>query len=457
MEFSVWTLTTDLGVICGLLLIGQLLRARIRLLQRAFLPASIIAGGLGLAFGPNGLDVLPLSDSIGAYPGVFIVLIMAAVPLGHRIRLRREGPRVGALFSYSAAGETLQWGLGLLLGLAVLVPLWHVHDGFGLMLGVGWAGGFGTAAAVGDTFDGLGWEEATSLGYTSATIGVLVCIVGGLIVTKWASRTGRTNEMARFEDLPVEMKTGVLPEDDRPPIGRATLSSSTLDSLTLHVGLILLAALAAYWCGQWQKDLFPSFTIPLLAFGFLAGLLIQGGMMLTRTAQFVDRDTINSLSGTFSDLLVAFGIASIAPKVVAKYWAPLTLLMLLGLVFAVLMLRYLTPLMFRDQWFARGIFTWGWMTGSVATGIALLRIVDPRHKSGTLTDFGLAYVAIIPIEIILISLSPQIVSDGYGWLLMAGTIVFGLVVLAVARAVGWWRVKDDEPTPEPAEREPVAS
>jgi ESS family glutamate:Na+ symporter len=105
--------------------------------------------------------------------------------------------------------------------------------------------------------------------------------------------------------------------------------------------------------------------------------------------------------------------------------------------------------MFRDQWFARGIFTWGWMTGSVATGIALLRIVDPRHKSGTLPDFGLAYVAIIPIEIVLISLSPQIVSNGYGWVLVAATVVFGIATLAVARAVGWWKVGAENVSAEP--------
>jgi glutamate:Na+ symporter, ESS family len=444
MDFTVWTLVTDLGLMCALLLVGQVLRAKVRILQQMFLPASIIAGLLGLLFGGNGLDLIPFSGSIGSYPGVLIVLIMVAVPLGHPIAFRRVANRVGALYSYSQASQVMQWGLGLLLGLAILVPIFEVHDGFGLMLGAGWAGGFGTAAAVGATFADEGWSEAASLGYTSATIGVLVCIAGGLIVTKIASRTGRTDTLARFDELPDEMRTGVLPEDKRTPIGHATLSPSSLDSLTLHLGLILLAVLGAYYVGELQKDVFPDFTVPLLAFGFLAGLLLQVLLGLTRTMRYVDRDTVNSLSGSFADLLIAFGIASIVPRVVADYAVPLALLMLFGLVYCVAMLWFLTPLMFREQWFARGIFTWGWLTGSVATGVALLRIVDPKRRSSTLEDFGLAYIAIVPVEIILISFSPMIVTNGYGWVLVAATVAFGLFTLLVARKVGWWATRSQE-------------
>jgi len=41
-----------------LLLVGKLVRAKIRLFQRLFLPASIIGGFIGLAVGPYGLGEL---------------------------------------------------------------------------------------------------------------------------------------------------------------------------------------------------------------------------------------------------------------------------------------------------------------------------------------------------------------------------------------------------------------
>jgi ESS family glutamate:Na+ symporter len=450
MEFTVWSLFTDLGIICGLLLVGLVLRARIRLLQAAFLPASIIAGLLGLLFGPNGLDLLPFSDSISQYPGVLIVLIMTAVPLGHLIRFRRMASRVGALYTYSQAGEVFMWGLGLLFGLAVLGQIWDLPDGFGLLLALGWAGGFGTAAAAGSEFEQRGWEDATSLGYTAATAGVVVCIVGGLILTKLAARRGAASTLTNFADLPEEMRTGLVAPEKRVPIGTGTVSSNSLESLTLHLGLILVPVMAAYYLGEWLSEVFPDISIPLFAIGFVFGLLLQGLLALTRTVDYVDRETISSLSGTFADLLVAFAITSIVPRVVAENAFPLALLLVFGLVYCVVLLRYVTPIFFREQWFERGIFTWGWMTGSVATGIALLRIVDPRGRSNTLEDFGLAYLGVGPAEIILITSAPVVVSAGHAWGFVGATIAFGLVTLVIGRLVGWWSVN---PVAEPAARE----
>lgn len=438
MEFTVWSLVTDLGIICALLMIAQMLRAKLRILQASFLPASIIAGAAGLAFGPNGVDVLPFSDQISTYPGVLIVLIMAAVPLGFTPP-RRMARRIGAFYSYSQAGEIFMWGLGLLFGLALLGQIWELPDGFGLLLALGWAGGFGTAAAAGSSFEQRGWAEATSLGYTAATVGVVVCIVGGLIATRWAAKK-RLTELTAFDELPEEYRTGLVRPEDRRPIGTATLSSSTLESLTLHLGLILVPAGAGYYLNQWFKELWPSVSIPLFSLGFVFGLLLQLGLLATKLSRHVDRPTITTLTGSFADVLVAFAITSIVPQVVADNLAPLIVLFVFGLVYCVVLLRYVTPLFFPDRWFERGIFTWGWMTGSVPTGIALLRIVDSRNKSNTLEDFGIAYLGVAPVEIVLITVVPVAVSTGFGWAVVAATLAFGVFTVVLARMLGWWAV-----------------
>ncbi|MEV0387615.1 sodium/glutamate symporter [Nonomuraea sp. NPDC050643] len=460
MELTVWSLVSDLGIICALLVIAQILRAKVRLLQMSFLPASITAGLLGLLLGPNVLDVLPFSEVVGQYPGVLIVLIMSAVPLGHALRGgRRVAARVGALYSYSQAGEVFMWGLGLALGLALLGPLFGVPDGFGLLLALGWAGGFGTAAAAGSAFEERGWAEATSLGYTAATMGVLVCIVGGLILTKWAARRGTAGVLTRFDELPTELRTGVVPEAERRSIGTGTLSPSSLESLTLHLGLILIPAVAGYWLGRYLSGLWPEISIPVFALGFVAGLALQGLITVTRTGRHVDRETITTLSGTFSDLLVAFAITSIVPRVVADNAVPLAVLLLFGLAYCVVLLLFVTPVFFRRRWYERGIFTWGWMTGSVATGLALLRIVDPRNRSRTLEDFGLAYLGVAPVEILLITSAPIVVTAGYAWGLAGACLAFGVVTLVVARVLGWWGVPADDVPGEsvPGESAPAPS
>ena len=60
--------------------------------------------------------------------------------------------------------------------------------------------------------------------------------------------------------------------------------------------------------------------------------------------------------------------------------------------------------------------TFGYATGVVGIGIALLRVVDPRRKSGTLDDCGVAYLPIAVIEIAVPSTLPLCVASGAVWL-----------------------------------------
>ena len=53
-----WEVLADFGIASLLLLVGQYLRSRLGMLQRLFLPASVIGGFIGLGLGPNGANIL---------------------------------------------------------------------------------------------------------------------------------------------------------------------------------------------------------------------------------------------------------------------------------------------------------------------------------------------------------------------------------------------------------------
>ena len=65
--FTPWTLLVDAGIISVLLLIGKLIRVKSALVQKFFIPPSLIAGFLGLALGNEGLGILPFSGMLGTY------------------------------------------------------------------------------------------------------------------------------------------------------------------------------------------------------------------------------------------------------------------------------------------------------------------------------------------------------------------------------------------------------
>ncbi|MGH3359772.1 MAG: hypothetical protein ACRDO7_13300, partial [Nocardioidaceae bacterium] len=229
MEYTPYSLLTDVGWICLLLLIGKTLRAYVPVIQRLMIPSSMTAGLLGIAFGPHGLGVIGFSDQLGTYSGIMIAVVFAAIPYSDSFGFGlARGART--MWSYSVGNYVLQWGLAMLFAFTVLALFWTVPAGFGLLLPAGWAGGFGTAAAVGEVLGNDGWNEATSLGFTSATVGVVTCIAGGLAIAKWGAATGRSATMGKFDQLPAEMRTGLLASPDgRVPIGVATSSPSSLE------------------------------------------------------------------------------------------------------------------------------------------------------------------------------------------------------------------------------------
>ena len=85
MEFTPYTLLVDLGLISALLLLGTLARAVIKPLQVMMIPASVIAGALGLLLGPHVLGVLPFSSYLGTYGALLIALVRF-----FQVRVRRS-------------------------------------------------------------------------------------------------------------------------------------------------------------------------------------------------------------------------------------------------------------------------------------------------------------------------------------------------------------------------------
>ena len=92
----------------------------------------------------------------------------------------------------------------------------------------------------------------------------------------------------------------------------------------------------------------------------------------------------------------------------------------------------------QNNWFERTIFAWGWWTGTMAMGIALLRIVDPKSTSKTMDDYALAYLPIAPLEIALITLMPILYSNGMGVWLIVGCLALAAVTILIAWRMKWF-------------------
>lgn len=435
MEFSVYTLLSDVGWISLLMLVGNILRHRLRSFQALLLPGPITAGLLGLILGPEVLGLIPFSSAVNSYTSLLIAVVFAAIPYTMVFdRSVRSGAK--AMWAYSTSMYVGQWGVFILLGVLVFGPVWGTEDWFGMILPVGFVGGFGTAAAVGSSLESAGAVGASSLGFTSATVGTLAAILGGILMANWGIRTKRTSAIP--EKLPEELRSGYIArEEERPSIGRATTNPSALEPVALHVGVLAMTVFAAYLINQGINHLFPEVSIPLFAMSFVTGLIGLLLFKLFRHPNYIDRDTMSSVSGAATDYLIAFGIAAIVPAAVADYWLQLVVLFVAGIIYCLIYFAVIAPSFFGKQWIERAIFGWGWATAAVATGIALLKIVDPKLKSGTLNEYGVAYVGYAPFEIGMTIVAPIAVIAGWTLGLGIGSTLIAAAIILAAILLHW--------------------
>lgn len=438
MEFTPWTILVDAGLIGLLLIIGAGLRAVIRPIQSLMIPASVIAGILGLVLGPQVLGWLPFSDQLSTYSSVLIAVVFAAVAMTDDFDVRKLNRNVGGFAAHGVLMYSLQVALGMAVVLIVLQPLFDSPDSLGVILFAGWAGGYGTAAAMGDAFADTS-PEIASLAFTSATVGIIVGIVGGLIQARIAASRGRVQAFSSISSLPEEERTGVISEvNKRPSIGQHTHTGSSIESLGFQVSVVVMIAAVAYGLSLVIEYFWPALAVPVFVLAFLTGLLMRAIMSKGRVSKYIDKPTLQSISGTATDVLIVAGIASIQPQIVADFGVELILMFVFGLALTLFLGLWVAPRLMHQGWFERALFTWGWSTGAVATGIAMLRVVDPQLKSGTLEDFGLAYIPVTPVEITAVTFVPVLVMAGAAWAVVGiwGAIAVAAVIvgLFIARA-----------------------
>lgn len=436
----------DFAIASVFIMIGQLIRAKVSLVQKFFVPASMIAGFIALALGNQGLDVLPFSDSIGNYPSMLIIIIFAAVGVNgftfSKKEFREEVDRIGSYFSYKVLAQAIQFAFAPLFSILVISKLFpEINYSFGLLLAAGFSGGHGTAAAVGSTLGNLGFTDATDIAMTCATVGILAGIFGGLFFIKIGTKRGWTKYIKSFQYISGDLKTGLVKDESkRVPMGKETISSVVLDPLGWHLALLLAASGAGIVVNNWIYSV-TNLDLPTYLIAFLIAIVMFLAFRKTGVGHYVDETVINRISGTATDYLVFFGIASIKIAVIVKYAVPLLLLLLFGIVLVVLTLMFFGRAMNKGSWFERSIFVWGYSTGVFAIGFILLRIVDPENRSKTLNDTAFAAPFTTPIEMFAWSLGPGMLLNGQHWQFIALYVAIFFACIVANIIFKWWWLK----------------
>ena len=375
------------AILSVLLVVGKALRVRLSFLQRLYLPSSVIGGILGLAvltvLGPRAPS--EVVDGMRTIPGFMINVIFATIFLGAAVPKVKDVIRLA--LPQLVLGQILAWGqyvVGLGLAGFVFVKLFGVPAMFGNLLEIGFEGGHGTVGGMAESFTAYGWEEGIALGYTVATVGMIVGIVFGMAIVQWALRRGYVKEVRTFESRTPHERRGIHVAEERPSAGLQTVCCDSIDSLAWHVAIIGVACLI----GWGLRQLIPVKGFPLFPLCMIGGVLLELVAKRLKIDLLVDRVQMERLSGAALDFLVVSAVATIQLKVVAANWQPLVILLAAGTAWSVWAVLFVSPRIFRDAWVERGIAEFGQASGVTATGLMLLRTVDPENRTPAAMSFG---------------------------------------------------------------------
>ncbi|WP_344261842.1 sodium/glutamate symporter [Streptomyces sodiiphilus] len=443
-----------------LLLLAKIIRVKWRLAQRLFIPSSIIGGGLALILGPDvlgrvasafgadgftesGLFTADILEVWGSLPSLLISVVFAALFLGHRLPGFREVSTVaGPQIAFGLTLASGQYVLGILLALLVLGPVFGLPVLSGALIEIGFEGGHGTAAGLGNTFAEFDFAEGQDLALGLATVGLLSGIVIGITLINWAVRTGRTTELHQNATPSVTEQAGLVEKQRRRSAGTLTVHPSSIEPLTLHFGLLAVAVIIGWLllsALQWVESFTWAGTIelfahvPLFPMAMIGGIVVQLAIQSFDRHEVVDRQLIERIQGFSLDTLIIAALGTLSLQVIAENLGPFLLLLVTGLLWSVLSLVLLAPRMMPDHWFERGIGDMGQSLGVTATGLILLRIADPELRTPAYPAFGYKQLALEPFfggGLVTAAAIPLLANFGAGWML-GGMVVLLIGSLAV--------------------------
>ena len=374
-----------LSALGALLIVGVLLRAKIALLKKIYMPASLIAGVIGVILGGNCLGVLPdeMTSTWGALPTSLIVVIFSTmlmtVDFSGVGNAREAKDLVISQLVMGTAGSFLQIGVPCLLTAFLLKPVFGVNDLFPSTVEVGWAGGHGTAGGMQEVYDNLGWTEGTSLALTSATIGLLVGIIGGMIIINHAARHGYLSRKLKHEKLTLTETQDFTPVSEKKANAYETVQSGVVESFAFHVALIGISIILGYvikWALGFLVD-----GLPLFPMAMLGGFIINRVLSMLGLLKYVDAGTLSRISGVCLDLLVVAAVSSIQLSVIVDNAIPMIIVSIAALLTMLFYVYWMAPRLFKEDWFEQVIVHYGVNTGVTAVGFMLLRVVDPDLKT----------------------------------------------------------------------------
>ena len=454
-----------LSLLSVLLLAGTFLRAKVKLFQSLYLPASVIGGFIGMIISPEILGRFSnysISEEwIKTYsllPGILSVPIFAAIPLGMFLNENKNiksmyPSKVLICFGLFQCASMSQSAIGYATNMffSKINPQLNMYRTFGYELSAGFAGGHGLAAATGKLLEGFGipqWEIAQGVALTTATIGLIGGIVFGIIFINLAVRKNKTKIIKRINDnADKSMEVGYNKDINKQnSLGRETFLSSSIETITFHLAIIFTVCGIAYIVLNFVKkmNIAGLNVLPVWTYSMIIMFSLNFIIKKLNLVWMVDAKVKAKIMGTLSDFAIVSAMTSLPIKAIINYIAPITVMCILGFIITYLLVFPLNSFFFKEDYsFERAIISWGTLTGVLITGMTLLKICDPEYKSPALSEFSLGFSLMSVTGLLIVPILNTVLAVGSTFDNFITAIISAILYFAFAFMIFSFRKKSN--------------
>lgn len=447
-----WDFFIHAGIISAAMLLASFIRSRVRFFQRFLIPNSIIAGFILLPFFNYVLPHIGMNqDFLGEF--AYHLLSISFIALTLRPPFKRQGARRN--ITATAMGILGQFGMQALLGLTLTWIFIHsfmpdLFHSFGLLLPLGFAQGPGQAFAIGEGWKLFGIEDAGSVGLTFAALGFILASFGGIFLINYGVKRHWISPDYIKSIKGPDVRTGIYPKGSKLPVGSyQTTQTEAIDTLTFNVVTVLFTYLMTYLflhglgfllglLGDTGAELATNLWGISFIFSAMMGMFMRKVFSIFKADHILESRTLNRVSGISVDLMVTSSIAAISLVIVAQYWLPILIVGVAGAAMTLAIIPWMGSRAFSDHRFLRTLLIFGVSTGTLSTGLALLRVLDPEFETPVASDYtyasGMTFVLAIPF-ILSINFSAEAYKTGnMMWFLAA----IGVALAYILGAFLWY-------------------
>ena len=426
----------------SLLLVGVILRARVPLFRQGLVPASLIAGVLGLvlinadlSFGLNASDFIVFTFHF------FTLSFMSLCLAGSS----QSAPGSRTIFK-GGSWMALIWMMSLvvqaLVGLLVIVAYnyWvndDISEFLGLLVTHGFTQGPGQALVNGNIWENsFNIENAASIGLIYASFGFVAAFCIGVPIARWViSKRTDTSTSNLLND---ELLKGYYNQASTVATGRHITHAANVDTFSLHIAVLAFAYLVTNGLLNFiqplvegvqpygiRVDVMFSHNLFFL-WGLVICIIIRSTLDRLGIGHFIDNGTQKRITSSAVDFMVTATIMSIKMSILVTYLWPIALVSI-AVIIVTISICFGFARLLDDYSSERALTSFGCCCGSTGSGLLLLRIVDPNFESPIAKELAFFNIAIVFLTFhITFGIGPVLPNFGLLTIVIVYILTFGL-------------------------------